>query len=84
MKNFPAGRLVAGGLFLSLAGFIYASIFAGVPYQDPTPEMAANYAFHTRTSTIILLLSLGILLVGLIGGVSKITLFVRSTFNINV
>lgn len=37
---------IMGGLLLLLAGFVYEVIFAGIPYQDPTPLMIQNYNFH--------------------------------------
>jgi len=44
-------RLVAPFLLLGLAGlvagFLYGVLFAGIPYPDPTPELAARYALHS-------------------------------------
>ncbi len=51
--------------------FVYASLFAGIPYQDPTPEIAANYAFHSKISNSIIILGLGSLLIGLISAILK-------------
>lgn len=74
MRNFPTRFLIASGFVLILAWFVYATIFAGIPYQDPTPEMTANYAFHSRVSNIILAFGLGALLIGIVGGLSKLLL----------
>ena len=71
MRNFPARFLVASGLILVLVWFVYGSIFAGIPYQDPTPEMSANYAFHSRVSDTIQVIGLSALLIGMVGGVSN-------------
>jgi len=71
MRNFPARLLVVGGLIVILFGFIYGLIFAGIPYQDPTPEMSANYDFHFSVSNIILVIGFGALLLGMIGAVAK-------------
>jgi hypothetical protein len=50
------------GLLIVLAGFAYDVKFAGIPYQDPTPELQARYDFHStiadmcyKTGGIILL-----------------------------
>ena len=71
MRNFPTRFLFASGLILVLVWFVYGSIFAGIPYQNPTPEMSANYAFHSSVSGTILVIGLGALLIGMVGGVSK-------------
>lgn len=43
--------LCAVGLFL--LGFGYDLAFAGIPYQDPTPEMSARYARHSNIASTI-------------------------------
>lgn len=35
------------GLLLALTGFVYDVLFAGIPYQDPTPEIQVRYDFHS-------------------------------------
>jgi hypothetical protein len=74
MRNFPARLLVVGGLIIILFGFVYGSIFAGIPYQDPTPEMSANYDFHFSVSNIILVIGFGTLFLGMVGAVVKFIL----------
>jgi cytochrome bd-type quinol oxidase subunit 2 len=71
MRNFPTRFLVVSSIIVILFGFVYASIFAGIPYQDPTPEMSANYKFHSSISNIILVIGLGTLLLGMVGGIVK-------------
>ena len=34
------------GFGVVLVGFFYEVLFAGIPYQDPTPELQARYDFH--------------------------------------
>ena len=34
------------GLFTVIAGFVYDVIFAGIPYQDTTPELQSRWEFH--------------------------------------
>lgn len=45
--------LVALGLMLFFVGFLYDVLFAGIPYQDPTPAMIADYAFHAHIASLI-------------------------------
>lgn len=52
MKLQPILIIVAG-LILIFLGFVYDVVFAGIPYQDPTPEMNANYAFHSRIASVV-------------------------------
>ena len=41
------------GLIIIFGGFVYDVLFAGIPYQDPTPEMLASYNFHAQIASII-------------------------------
>jgi len=36
--------LMTAGIGLVFLGFVYDVLFAGIPYQDPPPELAARYA----------------------------------------
>ena len=51
MKRFWPLVLIGAGLALVLGGFIYDVMFAGIPYQDPTPEMSARYAHHAHVAS---------------------------------
>jgi hypothetical protein len=53
MKRFWPIFLVVAGFFLLLGGFIYDAIYAGIPYQDPTPEMSARYSRHANIASTI-------------------------------
>lgn len=64
MKRFWPVILIYLGGFLLLGGAIYNVMFAGIPYQDPTPEMSARYAHHARIASVICRLGLGVFLVG--------------------
>lgn len=35
------------GILIIVIGFIYDVMFAGIPYQDPTPELQTRYDFHS-------------------------------------
>jgi hypothetical protein len=54
------------GLVLIVAGFVYDLAFAGIPYQDPTPEMQADWSFHSRLGGWIEAIGMAVFLVGLV------------------
>lgn len=59
------------GVALIIAGFVYDVMFAGIPYQDPSPELQANWAFHSNVAFWIMsaggiLFSIGLLLIPLL------------------
>ena len=56
--------LVATGLAVFVGGFAYDVAYAGIPFPDPTPEMAADYAYHARVASLIRWAGLGLLLLG--------------------
>ena len=58
---------IVGGLLLLLAGFVYEVIFAGIPYQDPTPLMIQNYNFHEAVGQKIELAGIVVMLLAIIG-----------------
>ena len=65
MKYLIIFGLALLGLVIVGAGFIYFILFAGIPYQDPTPDLQANYSFHfaiaallSKTGGIVFLLGL--------------------------
>lgn len=63
MKRIAAGAAILGALLI-LAGFAYDSMFAGVPYQDPTPELAARYARHAEIAAWLGRSGLALLIAG--------------------
>ena len=63
--------LIAAGVCLIFGGFVYDILFAGIPYQDPTPEMAADYARHSRIASVIRGIGLGAFLFGCVAGVVR-------------
>ncbi len=56
--------LLAAGPVLLLAGFVYDVLFAGIPYQDPTPQMTASYDRHSAIAIAIYWSGILTLLVG--------------------
>ena len=69
MKRFWPYILIAAGFLLIISGFIYDIFFAGIPYQDPTPEMSANYFWHAHIASTIRWCGVGVFLFGAVGGV---------------
>ncbi len=80
MLKQRAGCLIAGGLvllgaILVVAGFTYDILFAGIPPQDPPPDIAANYIFHARIASQTMRAGLLVLLVGLVAAVVSSVIF---------
>jgi len=46
IRNWPLVTSMIG-ILLAVAGLSYEIIFAGIPYQDPTPEILNNYHHQT-------------------------------------
>jgi hypothetical protein len=72
MKRSWPFILIASGLFLLVGGFIYDVMFAGIPYQDPTPEMSARYAHHARIASSICRVGGGVFLFGSLAGLIRL------------
>jgi len=53
MKMLWPFALIILGIMVYLAGFAYDVLFAGIPYQDPTPALSARYEFHSQIASII-------------------------------
>jgi len=66
MKRFWPLIFVLLGILVIFGGFLYDVSFAGIPYQDPTPELTAQYAFHSQVASEIRWSGLGISLVGVL------------------
>ena len=66
MKNMWPFGLVALGLLIILAGFVYDVWFAGIPYQDPTPAMQAAYNYHAKVASIIRWVGAGFVLLSVL------------------
>jgi len=74
LTPWPAFGLILGvGLATVVAGFLYDVLFAGIPYQDPTPELQAKYDFHSNVASWIMRTGLGICLLAIpVGLVLKV------------
>ena len=54
------------GFVIALTGFVYDVMFAGIPYQDPTPELQAGYNFHSSVAGMLYKTGGIVLLIGLL------------------
>jgi len=71
MEAFPTRLLIVSSIVIFVGGFIYDIFFAGIPYQDPTPEMSARFLFHSGIATIIYTIGFSGLIIGMLGWVAK-------------
>ena len=46
--KFSARAVILAGLIILLIGLYYWIVKAGIPYQDPTPEMQLRYEIDMR------------------------------------
>lgn len=53
------------GLAIIVVGFVYDIMFAGIPYQDPSPELLANWKFHSSVAFWIMTAGLAVFSIGL-------------------
>lgn len=67
-KTFFNSIAIAGCLIFA-AGVYYAIVKAGIPYQDPTPEMSLQYAVDFRIGEVLLTLGAAAFAVGAAGRV---------------
>ena len=47
-------------------GLVYDVVFAGIPYQDPPPELLADYNFHSTIASLIYKVGGIVFLLGLV------------------
>jgi hypothetical protein len=69
-KYWPLA-LVAIGMTLLLGGLAWNIMFAGIPYQDPPPELAARYARHARFSATLGWIGILALVAGFVAAVVR-------------
>ena len=68
LKSLSRGFIIAGIIIL-LLGAYYLVIKAGIPYQDPTPELQLQYTVNNRVGDELLTAGLTALIVGVVGRV---------------
>ena len=67
-KLWPIALLILG-MIIICGGFTYDIMFAGIPFQDPTPELVASYNLHANIASMIRLAGMVVFVTGIIGGV---------------
>ncbi len=58
--------LIFLGIGIHVVGQVYQLFYAGIPYQDPIPEVYANWLFHSHIGNSILAVGLIMLLIGVV------------------
>ncbi|MBN2759951.1 MAG: hypothetical protein JXQ79_05600 [Rhodobacteraceae bacterium] len=58
--------IVIFGIAIFFLGFLYDARFSGLPYQDPTPAMQADWLFHGMIAAWIMRTGAAIALVGVL------------------
>lgn len=64
----PAAMIVLGAAIM-ITGFFYDVLFAGIPFQDPTPELQASYRYHAAVASVIEVTGAMVALAGIVAGV---------------
>jgi len=59
------------GLAILGGGLFYDTMFAGIPYQDPTPEMSARYARESEIASTMMKVGAWVFLFGLVVYVAR-------------
>jgi hypothetical protein len=49
-RLIKTAAIPAIGIVIVISGLVYDVLFAGIPYQDPTPELQARYDFHSSVA----------------------------------
>lgn len=52
------------GIALVAAGFVYDLAYAGIPFQDPTPELTARWQHHGQVAAVTRLVGYAITSLG--------------------
>ncbi|MCX7747744.1 MAG: hypothetical protein N2645_12785 [Clostridia bacterium] len=65
MRRFGLFIIILG-VVLILLGFIYEGILAGIPYQDPTPELLQKYMHYVNIGQTFYKFAFPMLLAGLL------------------
>jgi hypothetical protein len=63
--------LILMGILTVIGGFLYDVIFAGIPYQDPTPEMSARYDHHAGIASVLRWSGVALCVFGMVCGIIR-------------
>jgi len=58
-----------GGVMIIVAGFVYNTVFAGIPYQDAPEYLLIEYNRHERISIWIINVGILVSAVGVLSGI---------------
>lgn len=73
--------LIAVGFALSIAGLVYDILFAGIPYQDPSPRLQAAYLEQALIATQLIRIGGFVTFLGIVAVVVRSAIrFVRRQF----
>lgn len=75
MKKYWPLALIVIGVMTMLVGFVYDVLFAGIPYQDPTPELMATFNLHSQIAATIRWVGMSVCLAG--GGIFAVLGIIR-------
>ncbi len=56
MNRISSFKRCITGILVVVIGLRYGMLLVSIPYQDPTAEMIAHYAFHSRIMNILLMI----------------------------
>ena len=54
------------GIIIAAIGFVYNVLFAGIPYQDPSPQLLEKYNQNAFVSDLIIKFGLFVTLAGIV------------------
>lgn len=74
MRQAAPVFLIASGAALIVSGFAWDLAFAGLPYQDPTPEMQERWLFHKGVADRIMAAGAAVLGIGCLWQAGRWTL----------
>lgn len=71
MRRLGPVVLLAAGAALVLGGFLWDVMFAGIPYQDPPPELAADYDRNAGIASALCWVGTGVLASGVLAAAAS-------------
>lgn len=80
-RIFLMRYIIFAGIAIIVIGFLYDWKYAGIPYQDPPPELLKKYNYHRSIADTITDSGFIILMLGIVGGIArKIIQFLKIKF----
>jgi hypothetical protein len=72
MRRFWPLILLGAGLLLLIGGFVYDIVFAGIPYQDPPPDLIVSYNRHAHIASVLEWIGFILFLSSGVGGITQL------------